>query len=325
MADTISLKNGDHITGKIILIEENTVMIRTEFAGNLLIKSHHIERFKMNAPVSIKENRFTESMPATEIEFDRSKKGAENRLLIKSHGIPKSIPFDKELLVAKINGATLKAEEFRHSGNVDLSAYLDKDTSKTTRYRVRGNYKLEHGLWRHHIGVNYYRKRDNDRTKNHNYNINYAADRFFSRRFFWQGSVDYQHDWVEDIRENLLVGTGPGWQLWNNERSSFSMATLLNFQQLEYKTGESSNSPQATLKWDFQQYFFNQRFKFNTTGSVGRSFNADVALDLNLNATLAYKLTESLALKTGYNYEKLKAKRGDARNSTISIGVGYHW
>ncbi len=324
-ADVIFLQNGDRISGKIFLIEENTVHVKTDYAGILQLNNRNIVQFSLSTPVSVKESRFTESIPATEVVYDVSRKGGENRLFIKSHGLPKSIPFNKELVVAKVNGATLKAQEWKHSGNVDLSANFDQDSSKTARYRFKGLYKLEHNLWRHGFTGNIYRKRDNDRTKSYYYNVGYSVDRFFTRSLFWQGSIDYQYDWIEDIRENFLVGAGPGWQVWDDARSSLSLATLLNYQELHFKEGDDSSNPLMTLKWDYQQYLLNQQFKFSSTGTVGRSFNQDVTLDLNLNATLAYKLTDSLSLNTGFQFERLKAKRGDSKNRSFSLGIGYQW
>lgn len=326
VADTISLKNGDRITGKITLIEDNIIHVKTDYAGTLKINSRNIVEFDLDAPVSVKESRFTQSIPATKVLYDHTKPGLEDRLVITSHGIPQSIPFNKDLTVAKMNGSNLKATAFKHSGNIDLSANFDHDTSKTLRYRFKGNYKLEHNLWRHTFSGNMYRKRDNDKTKSYYYNAGYSVDRFFTKDFFWQGSAEYQYDWVEKIRENLLVGVGPGWQVWDNARSSLSFATLLNYQELRYKKeSDRSHNPQIAIKWDYQQYFLNQTFKFSTTGIIGRSLNEDVTLDLNLNTTLAYKLTDSLSFNTSYQYESIKAKRGDSKNRALSLGLGYQW
>ena len=80
-----------------------------------------------------------------------------------------------------------------------------------------------------------------------------------------------------------------------------------------------------SLKWDYQQYFYNQKIRFSSKGAVGRSFNDNVTLDLTLNATLAYKLTDSLSFNTGYQYEKIKAKRGDSSNRSLYLGLGFNW
>lgn len=324
-ADTVLLKNGDKITGKITLVEENVIHIKTDYAGSLRINSNNIASFKLKAPVAVKENRFARSFTSTEVIYDTDKKGMEDRIIIKSHGIPKSIPFNKDLLIAKVNSATLKPKEFRQSGDIDLSANFDNDSSRTSRYRIKGNYKLEHGLWRHNIGSMFYRKTDGSKTKDYYYNLNYSVDRFITPKFFWQASSEFQHDWIEDIRDNFLIGTGPGIQVWNNARSSLSLATLMNYQKIEYKDHDSTNNPQMSLKWDYQQYFYNQKIRFSTKGTIGRSFNEAVTMDLTLHASLAYKLTDSLSFNTGYQYEKIKAKRGDSSNRTLHFGLGINW
>lgn len=324
-ADTVLMKNGDKISGKILLVEDNIVHIKTDYAGTLKIASNNITEFKLKAPVAIKENRFTRSFTSTEVVYDASKKGTEERLIVKSHGIPKSIPFNTDLIIAKVNHATRKPQEFRHSGNVDFSGVFDDDSSKTSRYRIKGKYQLEHGLFRHVLSGQYYRKTDSSKTKDHYYLANYSLDRFFSPVHFWQTSADFQHDWIEDIKDNFLLGTGPGWQVWNNARSSLSLATLINYQRIDYKDGEKMSNPQLSLKWDYQQYFYNQKFQFSTKGTVGRSINADVSLDLTLNANIAYKLTDSISFNTGYQYEKIKARRGSIDNKSLYIGLGFNW
>lgn len=324
-ADQIRLKNGDQLSGKILLIEAHKVEIETPYAGRVKVDAKHITQFEIKAPVAVKENQFTKSFTSTEVLYDAEDEALKDRLIIKSHGIPQSIPFDKNLIIAKVNRTTLHPKTFRQELALNASAIFDNDNSRLSRYRLKGEYTLEYGLWRHITSAHFYRKRDQNKTKDYYYHLNYAADRFITPRFFWQGSIAFQHDWIEDIRNNLLIGTGPGFQVWNNARSQLSLATLLNYQSIEYRDRTHSNNPQLSLKWDFQHDLYNQTISFATKGSVGRSFNRDVTLELNLNASLAYRLTDNLSINTGYQYEKLKAKRGSSTNRTLYLGLGLKW
>lgn len=324
-ADQIRLKNGDQLSGKILLIEAHQVEIETDYAGRVKIDAKHIAQFEIKAPVAVKENQFTKSFTSTEVLYDAENDALKDRLIIKNHGIPQSIPFDKSLIIAKVNRTTLQPKTFRQEFSLNASAIFDNDNSRLSRYRLKGEYTLEYRLWRHATSAHLYRKRDQSKTKDYYYHLNYSADRFITPRFFWQGSIDFQHDWIEDIRNNLLIGTGPGFQLWNNTRSQLSLATLLNYQHIEYRDHAHSRNPQLSLKWDFQHALYNQTITFSTKGSVGRSFNRDVTLDLNLNAKLAYRLTDNLSIDTGYQYEKLKAKRGSNTNRTLYLGFGLKW
>lgn len=328
-SDEVNLKNGDRLTGRIIYFEGRYLFIKTEYAGTIKINNSKVQNFSIDNPVNIKPNLFTSNIVAKEVHLktyvaEESESSKKVLVIQKGDGVTE-IPITDELSVARINMKAPKKEPFKHSGSISLGAYIDTDTSKTSRYNFESRNSIRYDLWRHIMKGKFYRKTENERTKSYYYNLDYSVDRFFTQSFFWQGAINYQHDWIEDIRENISIGTGPGWQIWDNERSALSLATLLNHQSIHYRDGDHSDNPQVSLKWDFQQYFGHRSFKFTTTGEVGRSFNREVLLDLSARATLSYQLTESISLNAGISYEKIRAKDGDSRNKSINLGIGYQW
>lgn len=329
IADEVYLKNGDRLSGTIIYFEGQYLFIKTEYAGTVKINNDKVRTFSVANPVNIKQNLFSSSIVAEEAHlknYQSHKTGKSKKVLVIQNGDGVTeIPITDELSLAKINGSSPKKEPLKYSGSVNLGAYIDTDTSKTSRYSFDGTLGMKYDFWRHTLKGKFYRKTENEKTKSYYYHLDYSADRFFSKSFFWQGALAYQHDWIEDIRENKSIGTGPGWQVWEDESSALSLASLLNYQMLDYRDGESSENPQMALKWDFYQYFGDRAFKFSTSGEVGRSFNRNVLLDLKAHAGLSYKLTESLHLNTGITYEKIRAKDGDSRNKSIHLGIGYEW
>lgn len=329
IADEVYLKNGDRLSGTIIYFEGQYLFIKTEYADTVKINNDKVRTFSVANPVNIKQNLFTSSIVAEEAHlknYQSHKTGKSKKVLVIQNGDGVTeIPITDELSLAKINGSSPKKEPLKYSGSVNLGAYIDTDTSKTSRYSFDGTLGMKYDFWRHTLKGKFYRKTENEKTKSYYYHLDYSADRFFSKSFFWQGALAYQHDWIEDIRENKSIGTGPGWQVWEDESSALSLASLLNYQMLDYRDGESSENPQMALKWDFYQYFGDRAFKFSTSGKVGRSFNRNVLLDLKAHAGLSYKLTESLHLNTGITYEKIRAKDGDSRNKSIHLGIGYEW
>lgn len=329
IADEVYLKNGDRLTGTIIYFEGQYLFIKTDYAGTVKINNDKVRTFSVANPVNIKQNLFSSSIVAKEAHLKNYKANgtgkAKKILVIQNGDGVTEIPITSELSLAKINGSSPKKEPLKYSGNVNFGAYIDTDTSKTSRYNFDSTFGIKYDFWRHTLKGKFYRKTENEKTKSYYHHLDYSADRFFSKSFFWQGAISYQHDWKEDIRENKSMGTGPGWQVWEDEQSALSLASLLNYQMLDYRDGDHSENPQVALKWDFYQYFWDRSFKFTTSGEVGRSFNRNVLLDLQMNATLSYKLTESLLLNTGISYEKIRAKDGDSRNKSINLGIGYQW
>ncbi|GAA5098688.1 DUF481 domain-containing protein [Wohlfahrtiimonas larvae] len=328
-ADEVHLKNGDRLTGNIIYFEGQYLFIKTEYAGTIKVNNDKVKSFSIDNLVNIKQNLFSSSIVAKEARLKNYRadtKGQSKKVLVIQNGDGVTeIPITSELSVARINGRSPKKSPLTYSGSINLGIYVDTDSSKTSRYNFDGTLGLKYDFWRHTLKGKFYRKTENEKTKSYYYHLDYSVDRFFTQSFFWQGAMSYQHDWQEDIRANKSIGTGPGWQVWEDEHSALSLASLLNYQMLDYRDGEHSENPQIALKWDFYQYFGDRAFKLTTSGEIGRSFNRNVLLDLKANATLSYKLTESLLLNTGISYEKVRAKDGDSRNKSINLGIGYQW
>lgn len=53
MADTLTLKNGDRLTGKIVKADEKEYVIATEFAGTITVKAEAVATVKADDPVAV--------------------------------------------------------------------------------------------------------------------------------------------------------------------------------------------------------------------------------------------------------------------------------
>ncbi len=333
LADTVYLKNGDRISGTIEQIVQNQLHIATDYAGTITIpqqtiRSFHSERTMILNPQ--RANGVTIPMRAEKLVYDTE--GNSNAIFASNHTERYALAFDEQLTItpdqaqAELNLVHHNPVAYQHSGNIKLDLNFKNNNSRTRNFHLKGGYELTHNIWRQQIKGDIERKTDNGKTSTYRYNIDYAFDHFFNPYFFWQTNTHYQHDWVEDIKANTLLGTGPGWQVWNDDRSRLALMMLLNYQQLEYRDDRKDRHPLMTFKWDYQKNLFaNIPLKFTTQGSVGRSFNNHVTLDLNFDSAIQYKLTENLSLNMGYHFDRTKANRGNAKNSNIFLGVGIDW
>jgi len=52
-ADDVYLKNGNHLSGAIVSMNEGKLVLETEFAGRLTIDWRHVERLSADAPLTL--------------------------------------------------------------------------------------------------------------------------------------------------------------------------------------------------------------------------------------------------------------------------------
>jgi hypothetical protein len=138
-----------------------------------------------------------------------------------------------------------------------------------------------------------------DVVTTNNWRAEYALDRFLTDKWFWQGRLNYKRDNVEELSRQRVVGTGPGYQFWDDELGAFSLGSLLNRTDYEYSDGGKDNFYSVAMKWDYNRYLIGKKVEFFTNGELGKPLSgvANYALDAEMG--LRYKVTDwaSLNLK----------------------------
>lgn len=151
-------------------------------------------------------------------------------------------------------------------------------------------------------------------------------DRFLTEKWFWQGRLVYKRDKVEDLSRQRTVGTGPGYQFWDDELGAFSLGSLVNRTDYQFSDGSKENFYSIAMKWDYNRYLIGKKVEFFTNGEVGKPLSgvAEYALDAEMG--LRYKVTDWAPLN-------LKAERdiidgtndADLDKTRYTAGFGVAW
>lgn len=320
-ADTVWLKNGDIISGTIKLVDNNKLIISTKYANNITIVATEIKTFSIKKPVIIKDDLFSDKQYAKQV-LPADEEG--HIILAKNTEDSEPTAITKNLILIKEKDRPIFSE-FTFDGSLKGGFFYDKGTKTTEQYIFDTELTGRDDLWRHGFQGSYRRSIKNDNVSTHYYSLNYNIDKFITPIFFWQSSTQYKHDWVEDIRSKRSIGTGPGYQLWDTERDSLSLALLLNYQQMHYRDGKNSDHPLGSIRWNYQRFIDGKTIRVFSTGEIGRTFNDEVTLDFSASVGLSYKVTDWFLLSTTYSKDKDKTKEGDSNNTSYNLGFGITW
>ena len=216
-------------------------------------------------------------------------------------------------------------EDLVWKGNIDAALDYKRAERDTDDYDVGLKTQARHGLWRHHAEAEYNREFQDDVVTTDNWSAEYALDRFLTEKWFWQGRFEYKRDMVEELERQRTVGTGPGYQFWDNELGAFSVTGLLNRTDYEYSNGESDNFYAASMKWDYNRYLIGKRVELFSDGEIGKPL-ANVA-DYTLDAAvgLRYKVTDWASLNMKAEKDLVSGAEGELDETRYSLGFGIGW
>lgn len=316
MADTVWLKNGDRLTGKIKLFDGGKLLLETDYGGSIPLDWKKIATLESDQELLVKEDAVTG-------ERAKSLKAAEPGKVILANGdTPRTIELAK---IEQIIKPKPVIEDLTWKGNIDAALDYKRAENDTDDYDVDFKTQARHGLWRHNAEAGYNRELKDDVVTTDNWNAGYALDRFIDEKWFWQGRLAYKRDKIEDLARERTIGTGPGYQFWDNELGAFSVAGLLNRTDHEYATGEKENFYAISMRWDYNRYLVGKTIELFSTGELGRPLDDAASYTLDAELGLRYKVTDWASLNMKAEKDVLSGSDGDVDETRYSLGFGVGW
>ncbi|HBX57513.1 DUF481 domain-containing protein [Pseudomonas sp. UBA2684] len=316
MADTVWLKNGDRLTGKIKFFDGGKLLLETDYGGSIPLDWKKIATLESDQELLIKEDAITG-------ERAKSLQAAESGKVTLANGdTPKTIELAS---IEQIMKPKPLIEDLTWKGNIDAALDYKRAENDTDDYDIDLKTQARHGLWRHNAEAGYNREFQDDVVTTDNWNAEYALDRFLDEHWFWQGRLEYKRDMVEDLARQRIVGTGPGYQFWDNELGAFSVAGLVNRGDYEFANGETENFYSLSMKWDYNRYLVGKTVELFSNGEVGKPLAnaADYTLDAELG--LRYKVTDWASLNVKAEKDLVSGSEGELDETRYSLGFGVGW
>lgn len=317
LADTVWLKNGDKITGTIKLFDGGKLLIETSYGGAIPVDWKQVKTLESDQQLMVKQDQYSG-------EIAKSLKASDDGKVTLTNGeAPKTVELASIQQMLKPKPVIT---DLVWKGNVDVAMDFQKAENDTDDYNIAFKTSARHGQWRHNAEGDYNRESQDDEVSTDNWSAEYSIDRFLTEKFFWDGRISYKRDKIEDLSRQRVVGTGPGYQFWDDELGAFKLGALLNRTDYEFSNGGKENFYSVAATWDYNRFLIGKKVEFFTNGELGRPLSnvADYALDAEMG--LRYKVTDwaSLNLKAEKNVIS-GSSDGDLDKTRYTAGFGVTW
>ena len=232
LADTVWLKNGEKLSGKIILFDGGKLLIQTEYAGAVPVDWKQVKTLESDQELLVKQDTYTGGKAKSLHAAD------DGKVILASGEAPKTVELASVQQILKPKPVV---EDLVWKGNIDAALDYQRADKDTDDYDIDFKTSARHGRWRHTAEGEYNREFQDDVVTTDNWRAEYSLDRFLTDKWFWEGRLVYKPDKVEDLSRQRTVGTGPGYQFWDDELGAFSLGSLVNRTDYEFNAGSKEN------------------------------------------------------------------------------------
>lgn len=315
-ADTVWMQNGDRLTGEIRRIDAGKLILVTGYGGMISLDWSQVRMLESASLLLVRDEKMREEY------LDRLRiPDGDATAIAAGQGQP-SIELESSGKMTR-QGTVLADAVWE--GSLDLGLKHKTASTRTEDHTVRLAQELRYGNWRHHFNLDYTRRTDNSVTTSHNYGGRLSSDRFLSNQAFWQGRAYYKRDAIEEISRQATIGTGPGFQFWDNDLGAFSLAGLVGRVRYDYSDGTVEHFYGASLSWDYRRYLGGKRVELYTNGELTQPFGGAVDYSLEAIVGLRYRMTEWLSWFLSYSRNQISGGRQSLNERQISTGLGLTW
>lgn len=312
-ADTIVLKNGDRLTGTVDSVSGGHVLLQTEYAGRVSIKTDAVAQISTDASFNVRTDAGR--------SFGQFAVQGDQQALVSDAG---SAPVELTAITTA-GQSNLKIAQLgsEWSSRADLSAIISTGNSDTESYNTLIESVLKHDKVQHSVSLLLSNEAAEAQATKDQLDLDYGYRRFISEKWYASGNAEYFQDRLKDIDERITLGVGMGYQFWDDSFGALSTDLGISYVREELD-GDQQSNPAVRWGLDYQRFLLSKKMEFFHKQSVLFIPDSDRGEVIATSTGLRYALNARIdtTARVDMNHETKPAEGNSKTDVTYTLGVG---
>lgn len=309
-ADELVMKNGDRLTGTILVKQGNTLRFKVSYAGELQIAWNQIASIKASQPLHFELHTTAQTTPTS----------AENPQFSRPDGPPLSL--------TQIDTITQRQgllTGWRHHSNLDIKGDLRRDSSHSDDVNVKFRNEWRHAEVRLNLDLEWDHLKSNGEVTENDLEVDPRLDYLISPTWFWRGEVDLNRSFVDGKDETTAYITGPGYQFSDDALLTLELVAL--YANLEFKlaSGAEFSLRGPGMQWRYRQRLWGTSIELYSDALWLHPNDYLIEDLMEQESGLRYYLNEHLFMSLSSKSDLIKVNGETVDNWRHRFGIGAKW
>ena len=293
LADEVRLKNGDKLTGQIVRMQKNKLILKTSYAGEITIIWQEVTGIQTDGPVKIVLTDETTLEGTTEVAEDGKMKLNTDKL---------ETPASFSLADVKaVNPEPVKT--VRINTRLNASVTNERGNTNSDNYYFDGEFEARTKKNRYTVGGELSQEKADNVTTSQNWLAYGNYSHFLNEKWFLYVNTLFEHDEFKDLNLRSTLGAGAGYQFFETPLLNLSISAGLSKVDENFDLAEDNDYSAGQWEIKYDQYFFNkfvQLFHVDT-GYISLEDSNDWFVKTRTG--LRFPLYKGFAATLQYNYD----------------------
>lgn len=306
LADTVMLKNGDRISGDIIELDNNSLSIRTTYAGDLKLGVEHIASFETASPHQWSVNLEPQTTLIQQSEHAGNVVIDGNEIRINELALEKS------------------KHRWKKSGLLETSLDVDTDKDRQRKFNLNAEINLESQHWRNRLKAEKKEEKNRSQLTEKAEEFNYTLDYLFNNHWLMRNDVTYRKEGTDVTSQYRYWGAGPGYRLWGEGQNKLD--AIISYNRLDLRSEPLHWQLGAwALTLNYKQFWLDE--KLEVFSDLKMAFPTISAIDYIANSSsgLRYYFQHNINASFKYDYNETRLSFLTIKDSGYVLGVGFNF
>lgn len=292
-ADQLHFENGDVITGKMIRMENQKLVFKTDYAGEISVDWEKIVKLITEDPLKVilSDGSILEGFTGETLRNKMTPKTAkiEASAQFKLAEVKAINPVDKPLVAIKVRA------------NVGLRK--DRGNTDTDEAHFNGEFSARTKKNRFILGGELNKDKDRGATSSEDWKAYGNYSHFLTEKWFFYALSLFEHDKFTDLDLRSTLGGGAGYQLFESDTLNLYVSAGPGYVKEDFI--EAKNQDFGVEQWviRYDQYFFDKTFQlFHNQNGYFKTANSTNWL-IKTRQGIRFPIHKGLTMTFQHNYE----------------------
>lgn len=312
-ADQIILKNGDQITGEILLKDNGTLSVKTSYAGTIKIDWQQVKSIATESPVEVMfVNKEIKKITSFYTKDEEEKLKQNNSASIEE--------------VKYINPAPhITGKGISWRGRINTGAIIRDGNTDNERARLDGEIIARTKKRRYTAASTLnYATEDGAETES-NISGLFKLDHFVSQKWYITGHIKLLDDKYKDLNLRTIVGAGLGHQFKESRLLNLSAELGIDYVDEDFIAADDNEYPAARWSFNYDQFLFKEALQVfhNHTLNIGLKDTEDIILDTKTGVRIPIISNLNANFEIDVEWDNSPGEDKERTDSTYIFGLGY--
>jgi putative salt-induced outer membrane protein YdiY len=328
-ADTVVVRSGEHLGGRIVHKSGDTLILQTDYAGEIKIQWSKIVSIATDSPVTLQldgaekpvRGKLETGDPEQVLVIrDQNQPDAEN-----AEATPLPLPLTRVVYINPLPEETHNGVNYK--GRANLSVTKTKGNSNNEAVYAETAFTARAREYRYELNAKINRSAESGRLTNSNWLAGGNYDRFLDPKHFLYSRASVEHDAFKGIDQRDMVGGGYGLQLIDTPQAQLSVRGGLDYVNIRHTVSDDEQYP--SLGWGVKyshklesyraELFHEQEGFWNITDTRQLTLRTRSGLRMPLVAGI------TATSQLNFDWERRPEQGRKPTDSMLLFGLGYEW